>query len=94
MKNELKKCPFCGKNAVHVGVFDKKCEYYGEPGCSYESNPYDGLYYGLHHQGRGDCILATGDIHCNVMGGVLFNTAEEAANAWNSGIERAAKFRN
>lgn len=92
MENKLKKCPFCGKDAVTIGVFDRKGEYFGEPGCEYEANPCDGIYYGLCHQNFGECIIAAGDTYHHAMGGVLFGTAEKAANAWNSGIEHAAKL--
>lgn len=78
----LKKCPFCGKKAVYIGVCDDEGNHHGELGCEYESDPWSGLSYALFHAGWGECILCTND---DVMGGVLFDTAEEAADAWNGG---------
>ena len=83
---ELKNCPFCGKNKVFIGVHDDEGNYHGLLGCEYESDPWSGLSYALHHDGWGECILcSSGDYH--IMGGVLFDTAEEAANAWNRRAE-------
>lgn len=83
---ELKPCPFCKKNAVFIGVHDDEGNYHGQLGCDYESNPWSGLSYALHHEGWGDCILCTDDTE-QLMGGVLFDTAEEAAEEWNRGAE-------
>jgi len=78
---ELKPCPFCRKkDVVMISVFDDEGNYRGELGCDYESNPWSGLSYAIKHVGWGDCLLCTDD---NVMGGVLFDTAEDAATAWN-----------
>lgn len=77
----LKPCPYCKKEAVSIGVHDNEGNYKGEPGCEYESHPWSGLCYGLHHwDGFGECIFCSDD---HVMGGILFDTAEEAAEAWN-----------
>ena len=81
-KVELKPCPFCKKKAVYITVHDDEGNYHGLPGCDYESNPWSGLSYALHHEGWGDCILCS-DGDELVMGGVLFDTAEEAAEEWN-----------
>lgn len=86
MMAELKPCPFCKKNAVFIGVHDDEGNYHGQIGCDYESNPWSGLSYALHHEGWGDCILCTDDAE-QTMGGVLFDTAEEAAEEWNRGAE-------
>lgn len=80
----LKKCPFCKKSAVFVGVHDDEGNYHGNLGCEYERNPWSGLSYALHHEGWGDCILCTDDTE-QTMGGVLFDTAEEAIEEWNKG---------
>lgn len=80
---ELKPCPFCRRiDAVFIGVHDDEGNYHGELGCDYESNPWSGLSYGLHHEDWGTCLLCT-DGYENVMGGMLFDAAEEAAEAWN-----------
>lgn len=52
----------------------------GNVGCSYESDPWSGLGYTLHHSGYGDCILSTdGKEFC--VGGVVFDTPEDALTA-------------
>lgn len=84
MSVELKDCPFCHKPAVFVGVHDNEGNYKGVPGCEYESDPWSGLSYGLHHKGWGKCVLCTYG-EAEVMGGVLFDTAEQAARYWNYG---------
>lgn len=81
-KMELKLCPFCGKKAVFIGVHDKEGNFKGYPGCEYESVPWRGLSYALHHEGWGDCIFCTDGADLT-MGGMLFDTTEEAADAWN-----------
>lgn len=75
-------CPFCKKPAVFVGVHDDEGNFHGLPGCEYERDPWSGLSYALHHKGWGDCILCT-DSEYEVMGGVLFDTEEEAAAGLN-----------
>lgn len=86
-KSTLKICPFCKKSAVFIGVHDDEGNYKGRPGCSYELDAWSGLSYALHHEGWGDCILCTDGAYYT-MGGVLFDTAEEAAGAWNEGAEK------
>jgi hypothetical protein len=78
----LKPCPFCKKNAVFIGVHDDEGNFHGLLGCDYEAEPWSGLSYALHHEGWGDCILCTDDAELT-MGGVLFDTAEEAIEALN-----------
>lgn len=81
----LKPCPFCHKHAVHIAVCDDEGNYHGHPGCEYESDPWSGLGYFLYHEGWGDCILCTDDMNQS-MGGVIFDTATEAAEEWNGGL--------
>ena len=50
---ELKRCPFCGKNAVYIGVCDDEDNFHGHLGCEYEQDPWSGLFYDLHHEGWG-----------------------------------------
>lgn len=90
---ELKKCPFCKKNAVFVGVHDNEGNYHGNLGCDYEQNPWSGLSYALHHEGWDDCILCTDDTE-QTMGGILFDTAEEAIEEWNNGLTFINKSTN
>ena len=49
-------------------------------GCEYENAPWSGLSYALHHEGWGDCPLCTDGAE-STMGGMLFDTAEEAISA-------------
>lgn len=83
---ELKPCPFCGReNKVWIGVHDYESNYHGPIGCEYESDPWSGLEYALHHDSD-YCLLSTdGDDEC--MGNLLFSTPEEAAEAWNTRYE-------
>lgn len=73
-------CPFCGKKSIFVGVHDDEGNYKGRPGCEYESDPWSGLCYAIHHDGWGECILCT-DAHDLPLGGCFFDTAEEAFQA-------------
>ena len=73
-------CPICKKKAVFVGVHDDEGNYHGLMGCEYENAPWSGLSYALHHEGWGDCPLCTDDAE-RTMGGMLFDTAEEAISA-------------
>ena len=73
-------CPICKKKAVFVGVHDDEGNYHGLMGCEYENAPWSGLSYALHHEGWGDCPLCTDGAE-STMGGMLFDTAEEAITA-------------
>ena len=78
---ELKPCPFCKrKGVVSISVCDEEGNYHGELGCDYEQDPWSGLSYALAHAGWGTCLLCSDN---EVMGGVLFDTADAAAEAWN-----------
>ena len=79
---KLLSCPYCGKDAVFIGVHDDEGNYHGRIGCEYESDAWSGLCYALHHEGWGDCILCT-DGEEQAMGGVLFDTIEETIDVWN-----------
>lgn len=81
-KLKLRECPFCGKKKVFIGVHDDVGNFHGLIGCEYEDDPWSGLSYALHHEGWGECILCSDGITLS-MGGVLFDTPEEAADAWN-----------
>lgn len=71
------RCPFCGEDKLHIGVHDDEGNYHGELGCAYESDPWSGLSYGIHHDGWGECILCTDGVN-ETMGGILFDTPQEA----------------
>ena len=78
--DEKMECPICKKKALFVGVHDDEGNYHGRVGCEYESDPWSGLSYALHHEGWGDCPLCT-DGADSTMGGMLFDTAEEAISS-------------
>ena len=73
-------CPFCGQKALFIGVHDDEANYKGRLGCEYELDPWGGLYYGIRHDGWGDCILCADDDDLP-LGGCFFDTAEEAFQA-------------
>ena len=73
-------CPLCRKPEVFIGVHDDEGNYHGRQGCEYESDPWSGLSYALHHEAWGQCPLCTGGAE-TVMGGMLFDTATEAQKA-------------
>ena len=78
--DENMECPICKKKVVFVGVHDDEGNYHGPVGCEYENDPWSGLSYALHHEGWGDCPLCT-DWAYSTMGGMLFDTAEDAISA-------------
>lgn len=80
--NNIIKCPLCGEYKVFICVCDDEGNYHGLLGCEYESDPWSGLAYGLCHEGWGECILCTDGTY-GLMGGMLFDTAEEAFEALN-----------
>ena len=73
-------CPICKKKVLFVGVHDDEGNYHGLVGCEYENDPWSGMSYALHHEGWGDCPLCTDGAY-NTMGGMLFDTAEDAISA-------------
>ena len=73
-------CPICKKKVLFVGVHDDEGNFHGLVGCEYENDPWSGLSYALHHDGRGDCPLCTDGAY-STMGGMLFDTAEDAISA-------------
>lgn len=86
-------CPICKKKVLFVGVHDDEGNYHGLVGCEYENDPWSGLSYALHHEGWGDCPMCTDGAY-STMGGMLFDTAEDAIptltppNEWVSVDER------
>ena len=73
-------CPICKKKVLFVGVHDDEGNYHGLVGCEYENDPWSGLSYALHHEGWGDCPMCTDGAY-STMGGMLFDTAEDAISA-------------
>ena len=78
--DENMECPICKKKVVFVGVHDDEGNCHGPVGCEYENDPWSGLSYALHHDGWGDCPLCTDGAY-STMGGMLFDTAEDAISA-------------
>lgn len=77
---KMYKCPFCGEEKLHIGVHDDEGNYHGELGCAYESDPWSGLSYGVHHDGWGECLLCTDGTN-GAAGGILFDTLQNARDA-------------
>ena len=73
-------CTICKKKVLFVGVHDDEGNFHGLVGCEYENDPWSGLSYALHHDGWGDCPLCTDGAY-STMGGMLFDTAEDAISA-------------
>ena len=73
-------CPICKNKVLFVGVHDDEGNFHGLVGCEYENDPWSGLSYALHHDGWGDCPLCTDGAY-SAMGGMLFDTAEDAISA-------------
>ena len=73
-------CPICKKKVLFVGVHDDEGNYHGLVGCEYENDPWSGLSYALHHEGWGDCHMCTDGAY-STMGGMLFDTADDAISA-------------
>ena len=73
-------CPICKKKVLFIGVHDDEGNFHGLVGCEYENDPWSGLSYALHHDGWGDCPLCTNGAY-SAMGGMLFDTAEDAISA-------------
>ena len=62
------------------GFHNDEGNFHGLVGCEYENDPGSGLSYALHHEGWGDCPLCTDGAY-STMGGMLFDTAEDAISA-------------
>ena len=84
---ELKPCPFGADHKVWIAVHDDEGNYHGPIGCEYESDPWSGLKYALHHEDVDNGLLGT-DGDYEAMSGVLFETPAEAEETWNARWER------
>lgn len=87
MSNEefLKPCPFCGGN-VSLGVSDDEGN---QRNLEYENDPWSGLSFTiLHgHESNKDCPVAKYEEDGGMMGVYLYESRDEAMNAWNKRID-------
>ena len=82
MQNELRECPFCG-NKIRIIVCDDEGN---EHDADYENDAWSGLGYMLYHDITDDpseeCPIA-GPEGEGMIGIHIYDTREEAAEAWN-----------
>jgi len=80
---ELQPCPFCG-GQIELLACDDEGNIHDE---AYMDDPWSGLCFALKHEykDRKECPIAThkGEI----LGIVLYDSAEEAIEAWNNRVE-------
>ena len=82
---ELKVCPFCGGN-IRILVCDDEGNIHND---SYEDDPWSGLGFQLAHDEKdtiGECPIAKFDGDESVLGIYIYETREEATNAWNKRV--------
>lgn len=81
----LKPCPFCGGKAT-IAVNDREGNRRDE---EYEKDPWSGLSYTIEHahEANSGCPIAGYECDGAMMGVYLYDSREEAAEAWNSRIE-------
>lgn len=79
---ELKPCPWQKENEpckLEIAVLDDEGNYYGEPGCDYEQDPFSGgPWYTLDHSGCSAGEYSFGK----------FSSVDELIEAWNTRAER------
>lgn len=79
---ELRNCPFCG-GKVSIVLCDDEGNLRDE---SYREDPYSGLGFMLRHthEENPECPIASYECDGGILGGVyIYDTEEEAAEAWN-----------
>lgn len=82
MSNELlKPCPFCGGEA-QITVSDAEGNPRDE---AYEQDPWSGLSFKIRHvyEENKECPIANYDCDESGMGVFLYDSREEATEAWN-----------
>ena len=81
-RTELKPCPFCGAQ-IRIIVCDDEGNTHND---EYENDPWSGLGYQLYHDidddPKAECPIA-GDSGVGLMGVWIYDTREEAIEAWN-----------
>lgn len=83
--NKLKPCPFCN-GIVRIVICDDEGNYPKSP--DYEDDPCSGLGYLLCHStedANGECPIAGHPGEDN-LGITIYDTIEEATNAWNKRV--------
>ena len=79
---KLKPCPFCGAE-IRIIVCDDEGNIHDT---EYENNPWSGLGHMLYHDitdiPSGKCPIARHEYE-GIMGVWIYDTREEAAEAWN-----------
>ena len=83
---ELKPCPFCG-GKISLVLCDDEGNLHDE---AYREHPYSGLGFMLHHahEENPECPIASYECDGGIVGGVhIYDTEEQAAEAWNKRAE-------
>jgi len=83
---ELKACPFCG-GSVKIVLCDDEGNLRN---IEYLDDPYSGVSYGLQHDCKNasdDCPIADYASDDSIMGRFLYDTEQEATEAWNRRIQ-------
>lgn len=78
---KLKHCPFCG-GRVGIVVCDDEGNVHD---CEYLERPYSGVGYRLRHahELNPECPIAKYEEDGGIVGVWIYDTAEEAIEAWN-----------
>ena len=83
---ELKPCPFCGGKAKIVCCDDEGNIHY-DP--EYEKSPWSGLGSRIthSHEENIDCPIAEYEVDEALIGVFIYDTEQEAAEAWNRRVD-------
>ena len=90
---ELKPCPFCG-GEVSIVLCDDEGNLHDE---AYRECPYSGLGFMLchTHEENPECPIASYECDGGILGGVyIYDTEEQAADAWNRRVDNDLALSN